>query len=98
MAVQSAPNNDNLNWNSINTENGVTTRPVLTMAPTNGVPGEAGTQDGKWSKKRKSHEEENAGLVLPDGSRRAHKPRRMDENFVPSSTGRKMVAKKAKTK
>lgn len=32
----------------------------------------------KGSKKRKSHEEENAHLVLPKGSRRVRKSRRRD--------------------
>lgn len=60
--------------------------PMLGTA-TNTTPAAAEVSNGgKKTKKRKSHEEENAQLILPDGSRRRHKPRQVDENYIPSAT------------
>lgn len=95
--------------NLMDTSNGLTLNSVLNTATcTNNITTAAveGSQmetvtnaGGNKTKKRKSHEEESAQLILPDGSRRRHKPRQMDENFIPSVVGRKgRATKKAKTK
>ena len=78
--------------------------PVLNIATNlNSIPAEMGSGHVEEAsknrpKKRKSYEEESAQLILPDGSRRRHKPRHVDENYVLSTTvGKKgRGAKKAR--
>jgi hypothetical protein len=80
----------------MNASNGQTLNLVLNMAKDNAP---AVVDGNKTTKKHKSHEEESAQLILPDGSHRHHRPRQMDENFIPTVAIQKgRATKKVKTK
>ena len=107
----SATAGDNVTFTATGVANGTAAQlvqspalnPVLnTTTNLNSIPAETGgghVEEANKSRprKRKSHEEESAQLILPDGTRRRKKPRHVDENYVLSTVGRKgRAGKKAR--